>query len=140
MNLEDLKRVETIQQYLGSVLAQLMASGRGDIDSIITMCQDAIWAIETAFTNMHGYVEELRRSNAQTLETLATVRAASEQYKAMRRAHERAWMIYSVEMRRPWRRYAAMTRPAGRHRTHIVGTARRHHGLQAACISRGVDR
>ena len=90
MNLEDLKRVDTIQQYLGSVLAQLMASGRGDIDSIITMCQDAIWAIETAFTNMHHYVEELRRSNAQTLETLATVRAASEQYQAMRRAHERA--------------------------------------------------
>ena len=54
------------------------------------MCQDAIWAIETAFTNMHHYVEELRRSNAQTLETLATVRAASEQYQAMRRAHERA--------------------------------------------------
>ena len=90
MNLEDLKRVDTIQQYLGSVLAQLMASGRGDIDSIITMCQDAIWAIETAFTNMHHYVEELRRSNAQTLETLATVRVASEQYQAMRRAHERA--------------------------------------------------
>ena len=90
MNLEDLKRVDTIQQYLGSVLAQLMASGREDIDSIITMCQDAIWAIETAFTNMHHYVEELRRSNAQTLETLATVRAASEQYQAMRRAHERA--------------------------------------------------
>ena len=36
MNLEDLKRVDTIQQYLGSVLAQLMASGREDIDSIIT--------------------------------------------------------------------------------------------------------
>ena len=90
MNLEDLKRVDTIQQYLGSVLAQLMASGRGDIDSIITMCQDAIWAIETAFTNMHHYVEELRRSNAQTRETLATVRAAREQYQAMRRAHERA--------------------------------------------------
>jgi len=90
MNLEDLKRVDTIQQYLGSVLAQLVASGRGDIGSIITMCQDAIWAIETAFTNMRHYVEELRRSNAQTLETLATVRAAREQYQAMRRAHERA--------------------------------------------------
>ena len=90
MNLEELKRVDTIQQYLGSVLAQLMASGREDIGSVITMCQDAIWAIETAFTNMRHYVEELRRSNAQTLETLATVRAAREQYQAMRRAHERA--------------------------------------------------
>src|SRR5262245_38410179 len=90
MNLEDLKRVDTIQQYLGSVLAQLVASGRGDIGSIITICQDAIWAIETAFTNMRHYVEELRRSNAQTLETLATVRTAREQYQAMRRAHERA--------------------------------------------------
>jgi len=90
MNLEELKRVDTIQQYLGSVLAQLVASGRGDIGSIIIMCQDAIWAIETAFTNMRHYVEELQRSNAQTLETLATVRAAREQYQAMRRAHERA--------------------------------------------------
>ena len=90
MNLEDLKRVDTIQQYLGSVLAQLVASGRGDIGSVITMCQDAIWAIETAFTNMRHYVEELRRSNTQTLEMLATVRAAREQYQAMRRAHEQA--------------------------------------------------
>jgi len=54
----------SVQQYLGSVLAQLVASGRGDIGSIIIMCQDAIWAIETAFTNMRHYVEELQRSNA----------------------------------------------------------------------------
>jgi hypothetical protein len=129
VNLEDLKRVDTIQQYLSSVLAQLLASGRGDIGSIITICQDAIWAIETAFTNMRHYVEELRRSNAQTLETLATVRTAREQYQAMRRAHERALDDLLRRDETPLEKIC-----------HYQQDRLDDIALQAACLSRGVDR